>query len=130
MNCGLDHYTLPSDVAYTSTHSARLTQVTGDMRARGWGRSQEGQLGTVKSEEVDTPRGLRAVTVPVLLGVCRGDDGASVQVMVAFPSARDVCLGQFSLSDVSHTRSGSRSGRDALSSHHPASLQHGANRGF
>jgi hypothetical protein len=82
--CGLDH-TIAVTAYQAKASRDRLTlrgaiwQVTGDMRARGWGRSQEGQLGAEKSDELETPRGTRAVLAPTLLGICRGEAGASVQ---------------------------------------------------
>ena len=65
--CGFDH----------------TVAVTGDMRARAWGRSQEGQLGSERSDEVDTPSGLRAVPAPMPMSVCRGDSPSSVQAVGA-----------------------------------------------
>ena len=57
--------------------------VTGDLKARGWGRAQEGQLGVGAAEQLESPRGVSSVVAPALMSVCRGETAVSVQAIAA-----------------------------------------------
>ena len=56
VDCGFDHTVV----------------VNGDLRARAWGRAQEGQLGVDSSAAVlESPRGGGCLLTPTLLGICQ-----------------------------------------------------------
>ena len=57
--------------------------VNGDLRARGWGRAQEGQLGVLPEECVESPAGVAAALEPSQPHVCRGEKPVSVQAISA-----------------------------------------------
>jgi alpha-tubulin suppressor-like RCC1 family protein len=62
--------------------------VTGDLRARAWGRAAEGQLGLGCSSSssdamLESPRGGRCMLAPSLLGMCEGDSAARIQAVAA-----------------------------------------------
>ena len=66
VGCGFDH----------------TIAVTGDMRARGWGRAAEGQLGLESHDGVlESPRGGGCVLSPALIGLCEGDAPAAIQAV-------------------------------------------------
>ena len=68
LSCGFDH----------------TVAVTGDLRARAWGRAQEGQLGIHPGESEDvleSPRGGSCVLMPTLTGICEGETPALVQAV-------------------------------------------------
>ena len=68
LSCGFDH----------------TVAVTGDLKARGWGRAQEGQLGLEPSaaELIEvSPRGGSCVLTPALTGLCDGEGAAAVQAI-------------------------------------------------
>ena len=67
VSCGFDHTCV----------------VSGDLRARGWGRAQEGQLSVPPEECVESPAGVATVLEPSLPDVCRGDKPVSVQAISA-----------------------------------------------
>ena len=67
VSCGFDHTCV----------------VSGDLRARGWGRAQEGQLGVPPEECVESPAGVAAALEPSLPHVCRGEKPVSVQAISA-----------------------------------------------
>ena len=58
--------------------------VTGDLRARAWGRAAEGQLGIDGGSDgslIESPRGGGCVLTPTLVGICDGEDAATVQAI-------------------------------------------------
>ena len=57
--------------------------VTGDLKARGWGRAQEGQRGVGAAEQLESPRGVSSVVAPALMSMCRGETAVSVQAIAA-----------------------------------------------
>jgi alpha-tubulin suppressor-like RCC1 family protein len=57
--------------------------VNGDLRARGWGRAQEGQLGVPPEERVENALGVGCVLEPSTPHVCRGEKPLSVQAIAA-----------------------------------------------
>ena len=68
LSCGFDHTVV----------------VTGDLKARGWGRAQEGQLGLEPSaaELIEiSPRGGGCVLTPALTGLCEGEGAAAIQAI-------------------------------------------------
>ena len=66
VDCGFDHTVV----------------VTGDLRARAWGRAAEGQLGLESAEGVlESPRGGGCVLTPTLIGLCEGDAPAAIQAV-------------------------------------------------
>ncbi len=68
LSCGFDH----------------TVAVTGDLRARGWGRAQEGQLGLEPSAAAlleTSPRGGSCVLTPVVTGLCEGEGAAAIQAV-------------------------------------------------
>ena len=67
VSCGFDHTCV----------------VSGDLRARGWGRAQEGQLGVPPEECVESPAGVAAALEPSLPHFCRGEKPVSVQAISA-----------------------------------------------
>ena len=67
VSCGFDHTSV----------------VCGDVRVRGWGRAQEGQLGVPEEEWVESPAGTRVVLQPSLPHLCRGERPLAVQALSA-----------------------------------------------
>ena len=68
VECGFDH----------------TVAVTGDMRARAWGRAHEGQLGIeAEHAQLESPRGGGCVLAPTLAGLCEGDSPAAIQAVAA-----------------------------------------------
>ena len=68
VSCGFDH----------------TVAVTGDLRARGWGRAHEGQLGLHPSAAAHieaSPRGGGCVLTPVVAGLCEGEGAAAIQAV-------------------------------------------------
>ena len=68
ISCGFDH----------------TVAVTGDLRARGWGRAHEGQLGLHPSAAAHieaSPRGGGCVLTPVVAGLCEGEGAAAIQAV-------------------------------------------------
>lgn len=57
--------------------------ICGDLRARGWGRAAEGQLGIEGSAAalMESPRGGGCVLTPTVVGICEGEGGAAVQAL-------------------------------------------------
>ena len=67
VSCGFDHTVV----------------VNGDLRARGFGRAQEGQLDVPVEACTETPAGVHAVLVPTPPAICRGEKPLSVQSIAA-----------------------------------------------
>ena len=70
VGCGFDH----------------TVAITGDLRARAWGRAEEGQLGLDPSSSslaLPSSRGGMCVLEPALMGMCEGDSPALVQSVEA-----------------------------------------------
>lgn len=67
VDCGFDHTVV----------------VNGDLKARGFGRAQEGQLDVPIEACTENPSGVHAVLVPTPPAICRGEKPLSVQSIAA-----------------------------------------------